>query len=443
MSNKDLHDNCIRSAIDECLSGVEKMPSLRYQVLQKTRGDVKVKKKLSAGLVIAICLIIVAVGAFAAMSLNTLYEKTIELESKSGLINEWSIEDKVTLIDWMAESGIQIDKSKIEKLKDSSLSEDVRDSLSMEIIESHFFARDGYLTAMDLIADEYGPYEFWSLELKAWYSSLLEKYDHEQINGVSAKNVLPGEDDITEEEAKQMAQNCLTEIVGLDVGDIEKLHLSIYFQEVQEQSSSYTRHWSLNYYGPDKKELLYYVYLKHDGTLRDCGGPEEYNTIGEKLNEEFRNLLIYHQDTFFTVEGLAAFAQDLAPRINEALENGEQIGRWPTYFAKIPYALPSETSITEEQARQAGVSAILAHYKWSIEELNDYYVPSISYRIYNIDESEWRLSYRLPASRKVEANEKFFAGEIPFCIIVRIDDQSGEILELRESFDQHWDWYGE
>lgn len=88
MSNKDLHDNRIRSAIDECLSGVEKMPSLRYQVLQKTRGDVKVKKKISIGFVLVIVLILATATALAVGAVKGIFKlEKIDFGSMRGCVS--------------------------------------------------------------------------------------------------------------------------------------------------------------------------------------------------------------------------------------------------------------------------------------------------------------------------------------------------------------------
>ena len=444
MANRDRRDNAIRHAIDAQFSGVVVNPRLRRRVLREVRRKGIVKKKLSLGLVLMIILVLITVSALATMTLSALFEKAIEVESQSGFIQDWSTEDKVALVEWMKAVGVEQDDERIAKLNDENLPEEQRDNLAMEIIAEYFPSREEKLTTMDIVAKEYGPYEDWSIELKAWYTSTLEKYHHDEKNGVSARNVLPNEDEFSEEEAKSFAHDCLTEIVGIDEPYISTLRLAIYFQESIEDVPNPSRTWYLNYFDPDTGELLYFVYMSSYGELIDCGGPEEYNTVGEQLEKEFRDLISNDGDcTFFTVEGFAAFGQDLAPRINDAILKGEEISKWPTYFSKIPYAYPSETSISEEEALRIGTEAILKYCGWDAQELNDYYKLSLSYRIYDPASPEWRLSYRLPAGAKDEALEKFHAGEIPFCLIVRMHSESGEVIEVCESYDSHTNWYGE
>ena len=67
---KDVTNQAVRAAIDDCLSGVESMPSVRAQVLNQVRGEVKVKKKLSVGIVFAMLLTVLMAGAALAAGLG-------------------------------------------------------------------------------------------------------------------------------------------------------------------------------------------------------------------------------------------------------------------------------------------------------------------------------------------------------------------------------------
>lgn len=60
----------VRTAIDDCLSGADALPSVRADVLNQLRGEVKVKKKLSMGLIFALLLTLLMTGAAVAASLG-------------------------------------------------------------------------------------------------------------------------------------------------------------------------------------------------------------------------------------------------------------------------------------------------------------------------------------------------------------------------------------
>jgi hypothetical protein len=65
MKDDRILESEVRAALDDCLSGVDGMPSLRYDIMRSVRGETKVKKKLSIGLVFVIVLMLAAVTALA------------------------------------------------------------------------------------------------------------------------------------------------------------------------------------------------------------------------------------------------------------------------------------------------------------------------------------------------------------------------------------------
>lgn len=61
----------VRSAIDDCTRGIHEAPSLRYQILKQAKGEPPVKKKISAALALAMVMILLVSGAFAATLFNS------------------------------------------------------------------------------------------------------------------------------------------------------------------------------------------------------------------------------------------------------------------------------------------------------------------------------------------------------------------------------------
>lgn len=431
----------IRTSIYDYFADMDTRPSLQYKVLAQARGEVKMKKKLSVGLILVIVMVLAAVTALAT-TLTAFYERIIEQESKSGTIQDWPVSDKVLLVQWMVDAGIQLDETQVARLTNEKLTVEQQDKLAMDIILSYFPARDKLLTTIDIIAKEYGEYEQWPLELRAWYTDTLEKYQHNQNNSPFAKNTVPQEGDISEEEAREIANNCLTEVLGLNAQQVNALISNVFFQEETDGEQTH-RVWYFNYYSEGSQTLLYYAYIYSDGTVMDCGSNEQPASAASSLNEHFSDLIAYHYDTFFTVEGLAAFAKDLAPQINRAMESGEEIDKWPAYFAQIPYEYPSEAAISAEKAIEIGTQAILDRYGWSTIQLENQYVYTLSYRVYPSEMHEWRLAYRIPQEGKLDAFRQFNAGEIPFCIIVRIDPFSASVIDITEGNDVDKYWFGE
>ena len=65
-----LTNEAVRAAIDDCLSGADALPSVRADVLNRMRGEIKVKRKLSAGVVLAIVLTVLMMSAALAAGLG-------------------------------------------------------------------------------------------------------------------------------------------------------------------------------------------------------------------------------------------------------------------------------------------------------------------------------------------------------------------------------------
>ena len=67
---REITNEAVRAALDDCLSGVQTLPSVRADVLNQVRGDIKVKKKLSVGIIFAMLLTLLMAGAALAAGLG-------------------------------------------------------------------------------------------------------------------------------------------------------------------------------------------------------------------------------------------------------------------------------------------------------------------------------------------------------------------------------------
>lgn len=67
---KELTNEAVRAAIDDCLSGASALPSVRAEVLNQVRGEVKVKKKFSVSVIFALLLTLLMAGAAVAAGLG-------------------------------------------------------------------------------------------------------------------------------------------------------------------------------------------------------------------------------------------------------------------------------------------------------------------------------------------------------------------------------------
>ena len=102
----------IQQSMNRSLSGMASDDLLAERVLrraEKTQGEESVKKKISGSLILAIILMILAATvAVAVTNWDTLkqYFETVRVMETTGELARWSDEDKVKLLQAMADAGI-------------------------------------------------------------------------------------------------------------------------------------------------------------------------------------------------------------------------------------------------------------------------------------------------------------------------------------------------
>ena len=102
----------IQNSMDHALSGLPTDSFLTQRVLKRatqTKGEEKMKKKLSGSVIFAIVLtIVVATVAIAATNWDALrkYFETVRVMDTTGELARWSDEDKVKLLIAMEQAGL-------------------------------------------------------------------------------------------------------------------------------------------------------------------------------------------------------------------------------------------------------------------------------------------------------------------------------------------------
>ena len=220
---------------------------------------------------------------------------------------------------------------------------------------------------------------------------------------------------------------------------------NVFFREVDVEGRSQSQ-WYFQFYPDIDENEFYFVSLEPNGQYIQSGSTFTDETEGALLGQMYSDLR--RSGKLETVEDFASYAETVAPLINDAIARGvEDISPWAVYFASIPYTLPTEADITQEEAITIADTAVMSCTGWTREQLYSDYVSSISFRLYVENTSEWRISYRLPVNGQLEGTaeifERFYAGEMPFCFIVRINSRSAEVIEITKSDDVDANWFGE
>jgi hypothetical protein len=356
-----------------------------------------------------------------------------------------------------------------------------------------------------MIAKEEGLFEFWSLELKAMYSDLQKRYmpNYKPWYGGS---ILPGEGDLTLEEATRIARKALQDDFGVTNEVLDTAKLSVAYSEgvMMSEDEPLTKLWLFEFYiNPPQKGIAgfgYSVSLLADGSIfstYDPYAPEDEAQIyhsalyrplskedqvfgmqeAERLNTiinywsivsmvGIENALKYDipenlnipDINLWSIEGLALFAKEFAPQYDsEPVKNSGIRSKLALLLSAADYKLPTADDIPKEKALSIANAAVKEQLSWSEELLAIYTNPSISFRyefyddysfINNIPTPVWRIGYRLLRPNDNEAQSELDSrvrlGEIPGGAEVYINAQTGEVIFAKQ-WNGYWEYqkYGE
>ena len=151
MFDRTTQDNDLRRAMNACLPGLENKPGFEREVLKRARGEIKVKKKLSVGLVFILILVLAAVTALAATLLTAqqiIQQEVLPLIQTSNHEQTpgfFSNDELAYVVKQAQENGIELSKPLLKALQ----------------------AGQGYSTQsaiMELASCDFGAYDEWTIQ---------------------------------------------------------------------------------------------------------------------------------------------------------------------------------------------------------------------------------------------------------------------------------------
>ena len=81
----------LKEIVDRELSGLRWQPRNRNAVLARTKGEPKMKKRLSAGLILAVVLTLAAVSALAVYALTRTPEAEAKYQARQAVMNAYGL----------------------------------------------------------------------------------------------------------------------------------------------------------------------------------------------------------------------------------------------------------------------------------------------------------------------------------------------------------------
>ncbi len=228
---EDLNRAKMHKAIDSALSGLNGDPWLFQRISARAaEGEIKVKKKLSAGLVLAIVILMIAVTALAVVALLSPKEVVEQVAVPMAQENdrEWRVETDFTPDELAAF---------IRKCNENGIDLDENDDIMEAIRNGQGYNEEEAIMAVCRAAFG-GNYDEWTIAERHWFQDVMVSIGWEFENHVE----LPGPDDLPEEEAKNRLMMAIRNKYGPDLPLDDKTMYAISLNYSSETDWTLTCH---------------------------------------------------------------------------------------------------------------------------------------------------------------------------------------------------------
>lgn len=432
-----------------------------YQVTTQQEEPV-VKKKISAGLMLALVLILtLTIAAVAATMLWESYVPQVkQMEHERGAYAGWPVEDKMELMHVLVDNGNIAESEDTRRLFDETTPEEeahaIADKLLMELTQ----VEDASEINMELITYSImGFYESWTPEQRVWWQQITNMYRSPEMIE-SDTFVVPTAEDISEEEAIEIARSAIVDAYGLSDDYFDHNSHAVADLYVTEQRPDYRR-WSiiLQVYreGSDSYvEKSFSAVVDNTGKIiadPDIDMPNvvdaassyrEIMSLHDRMDKDpvFMTVRAFDEEynpiySFGTIslEAKAYFSEHIRPLILKAVEenpDSELNDYLPVAQTQYVYGLPGADCITEEAAQALAREAILAQRPIAAEMLERYTVQTVFFDITNPDKPLWKFYFEPDALNLYEMEGKGLlkASDWEAGYKVELDARDGTIARL-------------
>ena len=409
---EDLNRAKIHKAIDSTLSGLNGDPWLFQRVSARaTEGETKVKKKLSTGLVLVIVLLLIAVTALAVALLGgkDFVDKIMAPRAAETDSDSFTQEEINEILRIAAENNLVLSE---------------QDMYILTHLEETGYFKEELMRRF--VKTEYGFYpDAWPIEVQHWYEEMLEACGLD--DGVIC-NVLPEDDEYTQEQILTIAQNFIHDKYdsNVDLDDPEKYMRFLTYRESTLGEGMTSRQWSLKYEARDLYGADYNLAMDTAGHILN-----EYSADGI-LGTSWGAHGQFMRDRFVRVYGdqygFINWDSEIMLKYQEAMKHRQTLGG-PEHFLNeeyhildMTYLLPDDTMISKETAIEKAKEAC-----GSLDYETLYSNSAVAVCMENKDKKPvWKVTLRLHGGG---------------CVFVQLDARTGEVLIIDTSkTDDYRDW---
>ena len=304
------------------------------------REDKIVKKRISAGFVLACVLILLAAGALAAALLGgkDFVDQIMAPKAAETASDSFTKEEIEEILRIAAENNLTLSDEDMYRLNHLDESGYYKEELMRRFVKT-----------------EYGFYPAaWPIEVQHWYEEMLEACG---LDDGEIVNVLPEGDECTQEQILKIAQDFIHEKYDpdVDLDDPEKYQRFMTYRESRLGENLTFRQWNLDYEAQDLYGTDYSLVLDSAGNIKN-----EYSVEGI-LGASYRTRGQYMMDRFVRVYGdqfgFINWDSEILLKYQEAMRRRWDAEDDPLNFLisetpilDMTYILPDETMLSKEAA---------------------------------------------------------------------------------------------
>lgn len=349
MDEKRLHEQ-ITQAVNKHCAHLQADPFLAQKVLcaAERKEPVTVKRKMPFGVVLALILMLLTATAVAAVLLTgmeVIEQEAVPLaQNNDGDVRpqtSFSNEELYSLIATAAENGITL-------ADDNSVMRALRNG-------------EGYYeeeTIMAICREAFGGYFYeWTVEQKHWYEEMMIAIGWSTENNYE----LPGEGDITPDEARALAKQIIWDNYGADIplDDPAKYRHEEDFYGFHNDTES-GNNWFFNFYPKTLEGNEYYVSFDRHGKEAEHA-PSPDGVFGRNWDTYTEEILFNGiNNTYgYRTQSQESWNLEAWYTFGQMLPKAERSDAWDAEFdayLATTYLLPDETDLTAEQAYKIAIA---------------------------------------------------------------------------------------
>lgn len=422
----------IRQELDAALGCLDQRPSLHDRIMNEIKGEPVMKKKLSLSLVVVLCILLFSVVALAATLSHRYFEEVAQLHFESGYYDDWGWPEKQAMVRILKAYDLLGEKEAAGMTDESRVDAYMIDRYGVN-------GRSDTIGLWAILEKELGPQNTWSLEQKAWYTQMLIDVGLLTEKSDDAIHALPGEGDISPEEAAAIAKAAIMDANGLNEQELDGYEMSLSFET---HASDWDRS-SLHYEVAFRGESFYSCAVSRDGRIMESAADEGYLSPWEQAaqrkqlandndREAIELLQAYVQahelwDPFllWPLEHKKALTDELRPVILENMEkNPDYNDQTRIFWATHAYGLPDDKAIPQAKAEALAREQLTAAFNLTQEQAQQVDTAGFFYDV--TDTPQWKVSL---AVRKNRQEAKQLGMDTAHQWRVVLDAYTGKVLE--------------